>query len=68
MFAEHFELPLNGAQIAVKACVFELPVQLAGRDFAATRDATQQLDGEQYGFEGVRAFGHVKASMQSQKR
>ena len=53
MLAEHSQLPLDGAQIAVDAGILQLLVQLAGRDLAAARNAAQQFDGQQDGFQGV---------------
>ena len=58
MLAEHFQLALDGAQVAFKAGVFQLAVQLAGGDLAPAWNAAQQFHHQQRGVQGVRALGH----------
>ena len=62
MLAEHLQLALDGAQVTLQARVLELLVQLPGGDLAPTRDAAQQLNGQQGGFQGVGALGHCGRS------
>ncbi len=62
MLAEHLQLALDGAQVTLQARVLELLVQLPGGDLAPTRNAAQQLYGQQGGFQGVGAAGHCGRS------
>jgi len=62
MIAEHFELALNSSHLSGDTRLLELIVKLAGGDLPDTRNAEQQFDCKQNGFERVRAFSHVSSS------
>ena len=62
MLAEHVELALHGAQIALDDCTLQLLVHGLGRDFVLplARNAAQHVQGQSQGFEVVWAFGHKR--------
>ena len=57
--AEHVELALDGAKVALDPGLAELLVQLACGHLASARDAAQEFQGQARGFQGVGSSGHV---------
>ena len=58
VFAQQVQLALDRAEITIKSRLLHLCMQLFRRDPAIARNATQQLNSQQRGFQRPRSLPH----------